>query len=642
MRKLCLVIALVVALPLAAETLDQFDKKLEQQLQALDPGAVAVWLDANRARATNHHADAVRLYAAVYRRVPEFVHALRRQAGEELELGQRVQANEHARQAMAADRSSENLATVALILLSGETARRQAEIDEARSLANEAVGKNPRDSFANSVLAEAAIASKDLDLLRKATQQLEVVAPNEVATQVFRHIVLASEGNWTEAHQALDRARQLGLPANAYNDMVHRLDSATPFYVRWWKPALMGLAAWLAGFAFLLLAGAILSAIALRAARQAPSELSENANGLGSVVRRLYSGVLFLSCAFYYASIPLVIVMVIAAGGGLIYAFFAMGRVPIKIVAIVGCVMVVSVWSMLKSLFVRTHDEDPGLKLDMRFQPRLRAALDEVAKKIGTRAVDSVYLTPGTEVAVMERGKRSTRERCLILGIAALDALAVRPFKAVLGHEYGHFSNRDTAGGSFALAVRRSLSATAYGIATGGAAAWYNPAWLFVNGFHRVFVRISHGASRLQEVLADRWAVFAFGAEAFEQGLRSVIERTVRFDAHVGATLKEVVNRQLPLANLYTYEPSTPAADVTSKINEAINRKASAYDSHPSPAERFALVRALPKPDLIRAIDDHASAWSLFANAEELQKKMTERVRANVMANYGVKIAATS
>ena len=164
------------------------------------------------------------------------------------------------------------------------------------------------------------------------------------------------------------------------------------------------------------------------------------------------------------------------------------------------------------------------------------------------------------------------------------------------------------------------------------------PAWLFVNGFHRVFIRISHGASRLQEALADRWAVFAYGADAFEQGLRSVIERTVRFDAHVGATLKEVVNRQLPLANLYTYQPSTPAADLTSKINEAINRKASAYDSHPSPVERFALVHALPKPNLIRAIDDHASAWTLFANAEELQKKMTERVRANVMANYGVKI----
>jgi predicted ArsR family transcriptional regulator len=35
-RKLCLVIALLIALPVVAETLEQFDKKLEQQLRALE------------------------------------------------------------------------------------------------------------------------------------------------------------------------------------------------------------------------------------------------------------------------------------------------------------------------------------------------------------------------------------------------------------------------------------------------------------------------------------------------------------------------------------------------------------------------------------------------------------------------------
>ena len=48
-----------------------------------------------------------------------------------------------------------------------------------------------------------------------------------------------------------------------------------------------------------------------------------------------------------------------------------------------------------------------------------------------------------------------------------------------------------------------------------GAAGWYNPAWLFVNGFFRVFLRVSQGASRLQEVMADRWAAFCYGSEAF-------------------------------------------------------------------------------------------------------------------------------
>ena len=77
-------------------------------------------------------------------------------------------------------------------------------------------------------------------------------------------------------------------------------------------------------------------------------------------------------------------------------------------------------------------------------------------------------------------------------------------FKAILAHEYGHFSNRDTAGGDLARWVRASIYRMAYNLAVSGQARWYNPAWLFINGFHRGFLRITQGASRLQEILADR------------------------------------------------------------------------------------------------------------------------------------------
>ena len=215
------------------------------------------------------------------------------------------------------------------------------------------------------------------------------------------------------------------------------------------------------------------------------------------------------------------------------------------------------------------------------------------------------------------------------------------PFKAILAHEYGHFSNRDTAGGGFAFGVRQSLHKMALGIAEGGAARWYNPAWLFVNGFNRVFLRISEGASRLQEVLADRWAAFAYGADAFEAALRHVIERSVRFDAHVGATLSEVVKQKLPLANLYTYEPTQNAkeADLAKAVDEALNRKPSVYDSHPPAAERFAIIRTLPVRFRRVEPDDEYEAWTLFDDPVELQHAMTTKVRANVAANYGVSIA---
>lgn len=48
--------------------------------------------------------------------------------------------------------------------------------------------------------------------------------------------------------------------------------------------------------------------------------------------------------------------------------------------------------------------------------------------------------------------------------------------------------------------------------------------------YHFLFRRISHGATRLQEVLADRVAVRNYGAAAFEEGLGHVVRRQVEFD----------------------------------------------------------------------------------------------------------------
>jgi len=639
-RKLLVGVAVVVscASPLAAESVEALDARLTDELRVIDPVAATRWTQANGARAAGQAGEAARLYAEVHARVPSFDHALRRLAFEENTLGRRAPALEHARAALAANRSAMNLSALARILVEvpNGTASND-EVTEAKALTQEAVQLAPDDEAAYYARAQVALATEDVAALRDAVTRLERIAPNDMQTHVFAFYASANEHEYAAARASLDRASTLGLPAEGYATMLGQLNSITPFHVRWWKPVTIALAIWFACFALLLGAGVILSRIALRAAREAPEDLSANATGLGARLRRVYGTVLFLSSVFYYVSVPVVIALVLLLGGGLIYATFALGHIPIKLVIIAVVLVFVTIASIVKSLFVRVADDDPGMRLDLRKHPSLRALLDEVAARIGTRAVDNVYLTPATEVAVMER--RKTKERCLILGVAGLDGLAIRPLKAVLGHEYGHFTNRDTAGGAFALSVRNSVSATAYGLATGGAAAWYNPAWLFVNGFHRVFLRISEGASRLQEVLADRWAVFAYGADAFEAGLRHVVTRGVHFDAHVGATLKEVVDGQLPLTNLYTYQPAKPGDDVDAAIEEALQRQSSAYDSHPSPAERFALVHALPRHGTAPDVGDDAPAWSLFDDALELQRAMTAQVRDNVKANYGIEIA---
>jgi Zn-dependent protease with chaperone function len=642
MRKLFVSLAVVVlwVFPLAAETVQEMDARLTKELRAVNPAAAEIWTRANAAREANQTEQAVKLYAEVYALVPAFDHALRRLAFEEHSLGRRADALTHARAALAANRSSYNLQALARILaeVPGSIPTFE-EKTEARELADEAVSLAPNEPVAHGARATVALAEQDVVRLRDAVTALERLDPENLGTHVFAFYASAMEGEYSAARASLERAKALGLPQKPYDQMLDGLNSSMPFYVRWWKPVTITLAVWFGCFALLLGAGVVLSRIAVRAAQEVPEDLSANASGLSTQLRRVYAAVLFLSSLFYYLSVPVVIGLVLLVGGSLIYGAFAIGHIPIKLVIIALVLIVVSIWSMIKSLFIRASDADPGMRLDLTRHPRLRALLDEVAARIGTRAVDNVYLTPGTEMAVMERGKKS-KERCLILGVAGLDGFAIRPLKAVLGHEYGHFTNRDTSGGAFALKVRNSLSATAFALAQGGAAGWYNPAWLFVNGFHRVFLRISEGASRLQEVLADRWAVFAYGADAFEAGLRHVVARAVHFDAHVGATLKEVVDGQLPLTNLYTYQPAQAGEDIATAIEEALQRQTSAYDSHPSPAERFALVHALPRHGDAPDCGDDAPAWSLFDDAAELQRAMTAQVRDNVRANYGIEIAA--
>jgi hypothetical protein len=179
-------------------------------------------------------------------------------------------------------------------------------------------------------------------------------------------------------------------------------------------------------------------------------------------------------------------------------------------------------------------------------------------------------------------------------------------------------------------------------LARSGAASAINPAWWFVRGFYAIFVRVSQGASRLQEVLADRWAAFAYGSDAFVAGLRHVIDRSVRFDAHLAATLGEVVPKNAALANVYAFVPASPVpgAQIEDEVEKLMNRPASASDSHPRPADRIAWVTKLAAPPRQDAAEsDSLEAWSLFADRAALEERMTSVVRGH-LAVQGVRVAA--
>lgn len=643
-----LVMILLMAWPTTAHAnLDgsEFDRKIEAEISARDAEAGAWFHDANGIRA-NDPAKASDLYAKVTERVPDFDHALRRRCGCEHQLHHDAAAIGLCRSALALHRSAENLGALASTLIGRDPKDvTGGEKAEALSLSDEA-GRISNDPIIHGMRAQIALAAGDLDRLRAAVGQLMVLAPNDWETHSFAAILDSAEGRFDDADGHIARATALGAPPPML-DMVRRIRADAQRHIQPWRaPALWFgyvTGAWAVGLALLFVAGNLASRATLRVLRSRPeSAVSPREASL----RSIYRAIVWVAAAYYYVSLPLVSLTVIGAFGGLVLVCLLAGWLPIKLLLIAGIAAFATVWATIKSAFVRVEEKAIGTELGEREHPRLRALLAKVAKKIETREPDEVRLTIGTELAVTERAgsfkeARGRGKRTLLLGVALLDGMTVRELKALIAHEMGHFKNEDTAGGGLALAVRRTILLMAMGLARAGAAVPWNPAWWFVRMYHAFFLRISQGASRLQEVLADRWAILAYGSQPFARGLEHVIERSAYFESHVDRTIHEVKEAELGLSNLYTYEPKKPVSSkiVAEKTRELIEAKPSVYDSHPSPAERLATAEAFAAVGEPEEPGDDDPAWSLFEDRESVERAMTDAARA-LLVDQGIVIPA--
>jgi Zn-dependent protease with chaperone function len=217
-------------------------------------------------------------------------------------------------------------------------------------------------------------------------------------------------------------------------------------------------------------------------------------------------------------------------------------------------------------------------------------------------------------------------QRILILGAGVLNGFRENSFRAVLAHEYGHFVHRDTAGGEVAMRVNNDMIKFANAMIMSGQAVWWNLAFQFLRLYHFIFRRIGHGASRLQEVMADRMAALNYGAESFEEGLRHVIRRSVEFQHMAHREIDEAVKSGRALQNLYDLSLEKESS-VEEEINTALNRQTSEDDTHPSPMVRFRLVRQVRLQGSPSAT---GMVWNLFANREGLTNEMSGWVNEQV------------
>jgi len=245
---------------------------------------------------------------------------------------------------------------------------------------------------------------------------------------------------------------------------------------------------------------------------------------------------------------------------------------------------------------IRTRPEPMhGLIVSPHDAPELWGLVRHLAAEVGTRTPDEIRLVPEVNAAVSEDAKLLGLiggHRLLYLGMPLMQALTVDQLRSIIAHELGHYSGKHTRVGAVAYRGRLAIAHT-----IGGIGPWNPIGWVF-RGYARLYLLVDNAASRRQELDADRASVRVAGPEVAVSALRElpVIGAAwgFYFDRYVsggweagfapddffGGFGQLVAARREELAKLRDDEPE---------------ERRSRWNTHPSNAERIALMRTAPQ-----------------------------------------------
>jgi Zn-dependent protease with chaperone function len=262
--------------------------------------------------------------------------------------------------------------------------------------------------------------------------------------------------------------------------------------------------------------------------------------------------------------------------------------------------------------------------------PGLFAQIEEVARRVGTEPPDEVWLAPGAEFSVHQRGRGpfglfGTRRRVLTLGLCVFHFLTVSELRAILAHELAHFSHADTSWHRFLYQVTLSLRTAQREMArAGGWAAWCNPFYWFFWAYGRSYGLLAAGFSRQREYLADRMACALAGSDVFAEALAKVCTEGAHFERVIEGNVARLLRTDQAFINMYLafrrHVEAGPTAAGERRRRELLRQEPSSFASHPTFGERLDAARRLPAA----AEKDGRPALSLFERPEEVEGELTD------------------
>ncbi|MEO6733603.1 MAG: M48 family metallopeptidase [Ferruginibacter sp.] len=365
------------------------------------------------------------------------------------------------------------------------------------------------------------------------------------------------------------------------------------------------------------------------------------------IILIILAGLLAIGCV--YAGI-----FVIINSGHLIGIIAGVGIISTGIMVVI---------FLVKFIFsVKKYDESGTITIGEAEQPQLFAFIRQLTTETQTQFPKKIVLSPEVNASVFYNDSFWSMifpvKKNLQIGLGLVNCLTLSEFKAVMAHEFGHFSQRSMKLGSFVYNVNKAIYNMLYENKDYGnfLQKWGNLhfaigifVWVtiqIVKGIQKILQCMYSlinknymGLSREMEFHADAVAASVSGSSNLISALQKLEISDVCYQT-VLQKADDLVGEKTRLQNIYgnhdvvmeayaqhnglAVQNRTPLADEDffKKFQyNKINIK-NQWASHPPREERNMHLHQLN----ILADSDARPAWVIFNNAEELQQKLSDVV----------------
>jgi Zn-dependent protease with chaperone function len=323
---------------------------------------------------------------------------------------------------------------------------------------------------------------------------------------------------------------------------------------------------------------------------------------------------------------------------------------------------------LFKFMF-KTHTVDRShlMEITRAEEPELFGLIDEIVSKVGTNFPKRVYLSTEVNAAVFYDSNFWSMifpiKKNLQIGMGLINTVTTEELKAILSHEFGHFSQRTMKVGSYVYNVNQVIYNMLYdnesydriiqswANASGYFSIFVAGAVKFIQGIQWILkqmyelVNLSYmGLSREMEFHADEIAAHVTGHLPLINSLRRMDLADYSYNTVLnfyGSLAKEnlsssnIFKEQEFVLNFLAKESELDTLDglpfVTAESIKKRNKSKliikDQWASHPSLEERIKRLEALNLPN---SSSSPQLATTYFKKIEETQSKLTDQLFANI------------